>query len=75
MPEISAEEKTGVTVPALRRSVQILDLISQSPSPFSFTRIVSQPGLPKSSVHGLCAALVDEGMLISNSEGTYLVGS
>ena len=75
MPKISAEEKQGVTVPALRRSVQILDLISQSPSPLSFTRIVSQLGLPKSSVHGLCAALVDEGMLIRNSDGTYRVGS
>ncbi|ARU94405.1 IclR family transcriptional regulator [Tatumella citrea] len=75
MPKNSSEESQGTTVPALRRSVQILDLVSQSATPLSFTGIVSQLGLPKSSVHGLCAALVDEGLLIRTNDGTYRVGS
>lgn len=74
MPENTETETPGSSAPALRRAVQILDAVSKLPTPPTFTEIVTLLGLPKSSAHGLCAALVDLGMLIRTDAGTYRVG-
>lgn len=75
MPKNTDTETPGNSAPALRRAVQILDAVSQLPTPPTFTEIVTKLGLPKSSAHGLCAALVDLGMLIRTDAGTYRVGT
>lgn len=75
MPKNSSAEPSAGSAPALRRAVQILDLVSELKNPPTFTDIVSALGLPKSSVHGLCATLVELGLLHRSEAGTYLLGS
>lgn len=75
MPKKPSAENTAGSVPALRRAVQILDFVSELETPPTFTDIVSSLGLPKSSVHGLCATLVELGLLHRSDAGTYLLGS
>lgn len=70
----SATESSPQSAPALRKAVQILDLVSQSSSAPSFSDIVSQLNLPKSSTHVLCATLIELGLLVRNEEGTYRLG-
>jgi len=75
MPTNASREPAGSSAPALRRAVQILDKIAELPSPPTFTDIVSLLGLPKSSAHGLCATLVELGLLIRSDAGTYRLGA
>jgi len=75
MPKISSSENPAGSAPALRRAVQILDLVSELANPPTFTEIVALLGLPKSSVHGLCATLVELGLLNRSEAGTYRLGS
>lgn len=75
MTKISSGENSVGNAPALRRAVQILDLVSELKNPPTFTDIVTSLGLPKSSVHGLCATLVELGLLHRSDSGTYLLGS
>ncbi|WP_114194336.1 IclR family transcriptional regulator [Edaphovirga cremea] len=75
MPKNAEIDTSGNNAPALRRAVQILDAVSELPHPPTFTEIVTKLGLPKSSAHGLCAALVDLGMLVRTDAGTYRVGA
>lgn len=74
MSKNTETETSGNSAPALRRAILILDAVSEHPTPPTFTEIVTILGLPKSSAHGLCAALVDLGMLIRTDAGTYRVG-
>jgi len=74
MPKNSSSDNPAGSAPALRRAVQILDLVSESVNPPTFTDIVTLLGLPKSSVHGLCATLVELGLLHRSDAGTYLLG-
>jgi len=71
----AATDSPVSSAPALRRAVQILDLVSALATPPTFSEIVAQLGLPKSSAHGLCATLVDLGLLIRTNAGTYQVGA
>lgn len=73
MPKIASGE--SASAPALRRAVQILDLVSQSSAPLTFMEIVALLSLPKSSAHGLCATLTELGLLHRSEAGTYRVGS
>lgn len=75
MPKISPSDPSAGSAPALRRAVQILDLISESTTPLTFTDIVTLLALPKSSVHGLCATLVELGLLHRSDAGVYQLGS
>lgn len=75
MPKISSGENSVGNAPALRRAVQILDLVSELKTPPTFTDIVTALGLPKSSAHGLCATLVELGLLHRSDAGTYILGS
>ena len=75
MPKNSYSEHAAGSAPALRRAVQILDLVSELADPPTFTEIVASVGLPKSSVHGLCATLVELGLLNRSEAGTYRLGS
>lgn len=70
----SSSEHSAGHAPALRRSVHILDLVSESVNPPTFTEIVTLLGLPKSSVHGLCITLVELGLLHRCEAGTYRLG-
>jgi len=75
MSKIAETDSSTNSAPALRRAIQILDAVSELSTPPTFSEIVTKLGLPKSSAHGLCAALVDLGMLIRTDAGTYRVGA
>lgn len=75
MSKTASGETSAGSAPALRRAVQILDLVSQSPAPLTFTDIVALLSLPKSSAHGLCGTLTELGLLQRSEEGTYRVGA
>ncbi len=70
-----ATESTGKQAPALRRAVKILDMIASAGHPMTFTDIVTQLDLPKSSAHGLCHALVEMDILQRNKVGELQIGS
>jgi DNA-binding IclR family transcriptional regulator len=50
-------------VPAVTRSVAILDLVSTQRVPIGISEIARQLGFPKSSVANICSTLVDTGMM------------
>lgn len=61
--------------PAVVRAVQILDLLTASPVPVSFSQLVKELSLPKSSVHGLCTTLVDLNLIQKLDSGHFTLGS
>jgi len=75
MSKTASSETSAGSAPALRRAVQILDLVSQSPTPLTFTDIVTLLSLPKSSAHGLCATLTELDLLNRSEAGTYSIGA
>lgn len=67
-------ESRADTVPALRRAVQILDLVaasSQNLTPAQITRAIS---LPKSTAHGLLSVMSELGLLAKSQDGTLRIG-
>lgn len=71
----SSHSQPAAQAPALRRAVQILDLVSDAKTALTFTDIVSQLSLPKSSAHGLCGVLTELGLLMRTPSGTYRLGA
>ncbi len=62
---------TKTKIPALDRGVAILNFVSDCQQPPNAAEITRQLGLPRSSAHGLIAALVAHGLLYKNTEGRY----
>ncbi len=62
---------TKTRVPALDRSVAILDFVSACETPPSASDITRSLDLPRSSAHGLIGALVTHGLLHKNTESRY----
>lgn len=65
----------AASVPALRRAVDILDLVAGSKKRLNAAEITKTLGLPKSTAHGLLAAMVDLNLLIRNGDGIFHPGS
>lgn len=66
-------DKTAV--PALDRTVLILNLVSQSSQPLTAADIVRTLAIPRSSGHALLAALVAHGLLHKSPEQRYTLGA
>lgn len=62
---------TKTTVPAVDRGIAIIDLISQNETPLTAAEITRKLNLPRSSAHGLIAALVANGLLNKNTDQRY----
>ena len=62
------------SVPALRRTVLILDLISASPTPLNAADITRALSLPKSTAHGLLNVMQELNLLAKNPDGTFRLG-
>ena len=71
MPKNTKTDSSGNSVPALRRTVEILDAVSNSASPLMFTDIALMLGFPKSSAHGLCTTLLELRLLNCTDAGVY----
>ncbi len=62
------------SVPALRRAVRILDFVGSASSPPSAAEITRALGLPKSTAHGLLAAMVEMDLLARLPGGMFRLG-
>jgi IclR family transcriptional regulator, blcABC operon repressor len=66
---------TATSVPALDRSVLILDLLSQSREGLTLGDIAKTIAIPKSSTHNLMLALVEHSLVRRNEEGLFSMGT
>ena len=63
------------TVPALDRSVSVIDCLAKARQSLSLAAITQALGIPKSSAHNLMAALVLHGLARKSAEGNYSLGA
>lgn len=61
-------------VPALMRGSKILDAVMASEQPLTVSDLARRLDLPKSTVHGLCATLVDLGLLTRRNGNSFRIG-
>ncbi|MFT8308414.1 IclR family transcriptional regulator [Acetobacter malorum] len=67
--------KSHDSVPALRRAVRILDLVKSTERPPLAADIARQLELPRSTVHGLVAVMVELGLLEKTVTQGYRLGA
>lgn len=63
------------TVPALRRAVAILDMVSGAGGTLNAADITRHAGLPKSTVHGLLSVMTELNLLVKNDDGRFTTGA
>lgn len=68
-------ESGAETVPALRRAVRILNLVSATDAPPNAADLARALSIPKSTAHGLLAGMVELGLLTRSQEGGYRLGA
>lgn len=61
-------------VPAVARAARLLELLAASIEPVTLAALTRQLELPKSTVHGLCATLVQTGLVTRLENGSYHLG-
>lgn len=62
------------TVPAVARAVRTLEVVAGSTGGMTLTEIARAIGAPKSSCLAVCTTLVESGMLVRSSTGSYQLG-
>ena len=65
----------GVSAPALRRAVRILDMIADAGETLTAAQIARLVGLPKSTAHGLITTMVELNLLSKTRDGSLMLGS
>jgi IclR family transcriptional regulator, blcABC operon repressor len=66
--------KKKFEVPAVARAARLLEALAASGEPVGLAELTSKLGLAKSTVHGLCATLVQAGLVTRLEDGTYHLG-
>ncbi|MFN3498736.1 MAG: IclR family transcriptional regulator [Pannonibacter indicus] len=61
-------------MPALRRTVMVMDLIASSTTPLTAADITRALKLPKSTAHGLFAVMQELNLLVKKPDGTFRLG-
>lgn len=61
-------------VPAVARAADVLQTICNTRRPLGLAELTEQVGAPKTSVMGICRALVEERLLTRGGDGTYIAG-
>lgn len=74
MTDRKSAAKRKELAPALTRGLRILDIVASGQGEMSMSQIGRELGLAKSSVHGLCAALVAARFLERTPSGAYRLG-
>ncbi|HEY0450293.1 IclR family transcriptional regulator [Actinophytocola sp.] len=62
------------TVPAVARAARMLEVVSASASGMTLSEIARAIDAPKSSCLSVCTTLVESGLLVRSSAGTYQLG-
>lgn len=62
------------TAPAVTRAARVLDTLAGSPNPLSLAELARMVDLPKSSLHGLCATLVQLRLVTRLENGQMSLG-
>lgn len=75
MRSITKASNSGSTVPAVARAARLLSTLAATREALSLAALVKALQLPKSTVHGLCATLVDAGLLERLENGAYQLGT
>lgn len=75
MAEDQQSSQISDTVPALRRAVRILDLVSGSPRNLTAAELTRVLDLPKSTAHGLLAVMTELDLLARSADGTLRIGA
>ena len=73
--QLSPGDKQVQQVPAVVRTVAVLDLLSRQTEAVSLARLTSDLALPKSSVRAICNTLVSCGYVRRNPQGNYRLSS
>jgi DNA-binding IclR family transcriptional regulator len=68
------EAANGKNVPALVRAHAILDLVTTMDGAPTVSELARFLKLPKSTVHGLCATMVNLGILVRRSDNSFHIG-
>jgi IclR family transcriptional regulator, blcABC operon repressor len=69
-----APEAPKGLVPAVARAARLLELLAVAKQPVKLAHLPTRLGLPKSSVHALCATLVYSGLVTRYEDGSYHLG-
>lgn len=65
----------GAKVPAVARAARVLDALAAARQPLTLAALVKALGLPKSTVHGLCATLAQANLVERLDNGSYQLGT
>lgn len=71
----SSEPSQTGAAPALRRAVQVLDLVSRRAEPVAAADVARELSIPKSSAHGLIATMTELELLTRSPDGSLRLGS
>jgi IclR family transcriptional regulator, blcABC operon repressor len=74
-PVSTLSNSKGTQVPALDRTVAILDILSNAASPLSLAELTLAISIPKSSSHNLLQALLTHGLVRRNQDGRFTLGT
>lgn len=66
--------KSRRLVPALSRTIQIMDLIYSSDERLTISEISRRIGIPKSTVHGICVTLIEHELLMKRDDQSFRIG-
>lgn len=64
----------NVSVPAVHRASLVLGALAACSEPVTFGQLAAMVSLPRSSLHDVCTALVQEGFVDRGSDGLFQVG-
>lgn len=65
----------GANVPAVARAARLLDTLAAAKQAMTLAALVKALGLPKSTVHGLCATLAQASLVERLDNGSYQLGT
>lgn len=60
--------------PAIARAVTVMDLVATAPDELTLAEISRRMELAKSSIYSICSTLVENGLLLRNSDQTFAIG-
>jgi IclR family transcriptional regulator, blcABC operon repressor len=74
MVPVMSSTPTKQTVPAVARAARALEAVSASAGGLTLTEIAREISAPKSSCRAVVTTLVDSGLLVRDTAGTYQLG-